>query len=857
VLLSRGSVRTGVVWAFPMAEIPPRRILETHTAEEALRQAARALFGSGLPTEHQPGCVVVVDTAAAAHPTIRVIREALGTRADTQVRVVSIVVGDTAGTQTTPGEGRVDTAGPVDASSPPSPPFAGPSSPSAGLSPSTAVTTTPTPPCAVPVAPAFSGLSGTTVRVQDLFNSPRAPQREVLTGEVAAALRSAVGRQVAGPTARALFVLDGGSLPLVALREWAASLQPDDLLLSIMHHDCGRGTQAASANTAASTAGTSAWLHQCAAAGLFCVADMMWRVEGGQATVSVMRRQDYSVTHPTPADLEALVALEHAAWPHAHLQASREELERRITACGDTCHVARDAADGTVCAAVYAQRINGVATLASATKASLPSLHSPQGRVLNLLAVVVLPRYQGRNLGNSMLDVVLQLSRPSGTFRMAAAVSPLKELHEIRGADIGAQVPDFVHGHPVPAWFVVQYPMAAAQPAADDGVRAQASHHNSVAVSLSAAVTVAERGDVESELRRIMGTLLTAGSTTTTTAAAAAGVDGSAARIGANTPFMDLGFDSLTSARFRSEVNAAFGLAGLAALPPTMMFDFPTLDKLTTAVSSALGLPPGTRSAASAAVATTTSPPAQVSDATGRCAFASEPLAIVAMACSFPGNQDGSHDAGHFWHTLTTSGTDAVDHVPFTRWDANEEKGRGVYCEQGGFIAGHDLFDPQFFGMSDRETVTMDPHQRQVLQVAYSTLHRGGYTKATLMDANIGVFVGASNTGWSATLEARKLQGEDVGGAMAGTGVAASILANRVSYTFGLTGPSMTVDTACSSSLVALHTACGALRNGDCEAALVAGVDLMLSPADVAMRCDARMLAKDGRCKTFDAAANG
>jgi acyl transferase domain-containing protein/SAM-dependent methyltransferase len=233
-----------------------------------------------------------------------------------------------------------------------------------------------------------------------------------------------------------------------------------------------------------------------------------------------------------------------------------------------------------------------------------------------------------------------------------------------------------------------------------------------------------------------------------------------------------------------------------------------------------------------------------------------EPIAIVGMACRFP----GASDVAAFWRLLR-DGVDAIREVPADRWDvatwydANPDAPGRTYTRHGGFLDDVRGFDAAFFGVSPREAVSMDPQQRLLLEVTWEALEDSGHAPARLAGSDAGVFVGMSNSDYGLLTGAHeRVERMD---AYHGTGSAFSVATGRLSYVLGLHGPSLTVDTACSSSLVAVHLACQSLRNGECRVALAGGVNLMLSPAATVKASRARMLAVDGRCKTFDAAADG
>lgn len=236
-------------------------------------------------------------------------------------------------------------------------------------------------------------------------------------------------------------------------------------------------------------------------------------------------------------------------------------------------------------------------------------------------------------------------------------------------------------------------------------------------------------------------------------------------------------------------------------------------------------------------------------------AVRSEPIAVVGMGLRFPGGAcDAESFAGLLW-----AGTDAVGDIPADRWSldalyAKDPDAPGkMTTRQGAFLEAVDQFDAEFFGISPREAASMDPQQRLMLEVSWEALEHAGHSPAGLAGTRTGVYLGICNSDYGRALLAQS----DRIDAYSSTGNAYSVAAGRLSYFLGLHGPSIAVDTACSSSLVALHLACQALRLGECDLALAGGSNLVLTPEMNISFSKARMMASDGRCKTFDAAADG
>lgn len=234
----------------------------------------------------------------------------------------------------------------------------------------------------------------------------------------------------------------------------------------------------------------------------------------------------------------------------------------------------------------------------------------------------------------------------------------------------------------------------------------------------------------------------------------------------------------------------------------------------------------------------------------------SEPIAVIGMGCRFPG---GADDPESFW-TLLRDGTDAIREVPVDRWpiddylDTNPDTPGTMSTRWGGFLDEVDRFDARFFRISPREAVSMDPQQRLLLEVSWAALEHAAIDPTRLSGTETGVFVGLTALDYAKVIYRDEVTRIDT---YCATGNVANVASGRLSYFYGLRGPSLTVDTACSSSLVAVHLACQSLRSGESELALAAGVNLMLAPDGSIAVSRAHMLSPDGRCKAFDQSANG
>ncbi|WP_432251155.1 amino acid adenylation domain-containing protein [Streptomyces sp. HNM1019] len=307
-------------------------------------------------------------------------------------------------------------------------------------------------------------------------------------------------------------------------------------------------------------------------------------------------------------------------------------------------------------------------------------------------------------------------------------------------------------------------------------------------------------------------------------------------RIGVNQNFFEIGGTSLRVVRVQTRLEELLGRPLLGA----KLFEHFTVKTLANYLSG------GTRTRQQA-----------VPDR--RRADQDEPIAVIGMACRLPGDANTPEE---YWELLERGGDGIVD-VPRDRWDADalysaDPAVPGTsYCGQGGFVRSIDLFDAALFGISPREARSLDPMQRMVLETTWEAFERAGYTMDRLRGSQTGTFIGIGKSsawreyGLTTAGGLSDLDGYVGSGSMGGT------MSGRVSYIFGLEGPTLTVDTACSSSLVTTHLACNALRGGECDLAVSAGVSLMLTPELHVEFSRLRGMSTDGRCRSFSSDTDG
>jgi acyl transferase domain-containing protein/GNAT superfamily N-acetyltransferase len=553
----------------------------------------------------------------------------------------------------------------------------------------------------------------------------------------------------------------------------------------------------------------------------------------------------YRLRHPRASDLAGLLALEAASWPPA-LRMPEPVLTARIMDA-PAHHLVLEL-DGQIAGAVYTQRIASIDALRAARFATVSTLACPDGPVVQLLGISVRPDVQDRGLGDALLAFVLSwcavtpgVEAVAGLtrcrdYQRAKPVSlddylarrdaeglvpdPVPRFHQSHGAKILGSVP---HYRPEDvdtdgAGVLIVYDLLDQLP--DGG-----AHRTVAAEGPMDPLSV-----VEASIRNLLG------------------ARGSS--YASDQPLRDIGLDSLDLMELRVVLGRRFN----TEIPAAFFFTHPTPN----AVAAALSDRPAPQAVDAAATPLRRAEPRNVPAADppsvrpGR-----EPIAIVGMACRFPG---GITDPDSFWRVLH-DGVDCIGAVPANRWDADlltaDEPGTPgrINSRFGGFIRDADRFDAAFFGIGRREALLLDPQQRLLLEVSWEALEHAGIDPRGMAGREVGIYLGLIAHDYELMqLRGRRLEEQ---GIYLCTGNAASVAAGRIGYFYDFHGPAMVVDTACSSSLVSVHLACQALREGEAEMAIAGGAHLVLAPELSVAYSQVRMLSPDGRCKTFDASADG
>jgi len=557
-----------------------------------------------------------------------------------------------------------------------------------------------------------------------------------------------------------------------------------------------------------------------------------------RATLTHFEKRNYRIRHAESRDLEILDQLESLCWSK-ETRTSKKRIHARIKAYPQGQFVLER--EGRVVGVIYSQRIESPERLQGETASRVHSLHTPFGEVVQLLAINIHPEFQNLSLGDQLLEFMLQRCSLMKGVKSVCGVTICKEYHS------GKSVPfaEYIHSR-------------------DEEGRIQdsvLSFHESHGASIEKALAGYRPKDVNNEgfgvlihydiHRRVPGKFKAQRKSEgqvsfsishssiqqfiRTTLLKYLGKEAEQA-FSVDRPLMEMGLDSADLLQLQAQIVQKYSVE----LEPAFFFQYNTPEKV-------IGYLEEKRSDE-----TQESPVLDtVSDGT-KTVLKSKDIAIVGMSCKLPGNINTPDE---LWKLLERKGN-GITELPQERFRWPEDidpQGKYQGINLGGFIQNIACFDAAFFRIAAKEAEGMDPQQRILLELAWACLEEGGINRDFLKGSNTGVFIGASGSDYARLLQEERIEVE----AHHGRGSSMAVLANRISYFFDFSGPSLQIDTACSSSLVAIHTAVQSLLLQECRQALVGGVHLICHPATSIAYYKAGMLARDGRCKPFDQKANG
>jgi acyl transferase domain-containing protein/acyl carrier protein/DNA-binding transcriptional regulator YhcF (GntR family) len=567
---------------------------------------------------------------------------------------------------------------------------------------------------------------------------------------------------------------------------------------------------------------------------------------------SHFEKRHYRVRPAHPDDLPDLYRLEALCW-NTELGTPKERLARRIKKYPQGQFVLES--EGRVLGVIYSQRIDNIEALSDRNTDDVEALHQANGPVVQLLAVNIDPAAQSKQLGDQLLEFMLQrcaaLSGVHSTigvtlckeFHKQSSASmkqyiqkrskqgvlrdPILRFHELHGAKIVNVMPQYRpcdlrnEGYGV----LVYYDLFNRKRREIGNRRDIPSNNNNngnpPSKDLSTQKTSVVRF-VESLIRQMLE-------------------EEEEITFSEETPLMELGLDSANLLMLSERISSKFN----EDLEPAFFFEHNTCKRIVSYFTNKMRPPKAPQERTRPVRHSSRDEVVPQSDLSNQ-------IAIIGISCRLPGEINNPQD---LW-TLLKNGESAIGKMPQGRWnwprdlDLNGEH-RGI--DRGGFLTDIACFDAPFFRLSPREAEAMDPQQRILLELAWAAFEDAGYSPDTLSRSKTGVFIGASGSDYRLLLEQNHATIES----HMGTGNSMAILANRISYFFDLRGPSLLIDTACSSSLVAVHEAVQAIRSGTCSQALVGGINIICHPGNTISYYKAGMLSQEGLCKTFDDGADG
>jgi acyl transferase domain-containing protein/acyl carrier protein/ribosomal protein S18 acetylase RimI-like enzyme len=638
------------------------------------------------------------------------------------------------------------------------------------------------------------------------------------------------------------------------------------------------------------------FLLAAAAAGLFSDPRSMrrypQRVDFTQISLHWFHQKPFAIRMGLESDLAELMRLEKACWGELSIDA--DEILARLLARPSGVFLMTDRATEEIVGALSTQRISSVEVLQNSQAANLSELADPEGRFLQLLALNVTPERQEQGIGELLLQFVKAYANLSDQYDEIVGITrcrssneesfeeycryvslcndssrpidPILRFHHEQGASIGEIIQGF---RPEDlsnfgCGILIRYPIREWRDVAGIS-HSSLKGFERVKIDDSNSADRVEL-EVESEIRQLL-------------------IGRSLTEFDANRPLVELGLDSLDIQELRLILSRRMG----RELNSEFFFNYPTPSKIQSAITAlmsdqetrqnkttlaSMGMKdsvtdstlddsaaPKTETDRTLSIANTGQPKRgnkipllPLMPNSNRLGSSPEPIAIIGMACRFPGNVNTPDE---FWNFLCSGRSGIID-VPKDRWnskdyyDANPDAPGKMWTTKGGFLRDIDTFDAAFFGISRREARMLDPQQRLLLETTWHALEDAGIVPKSLSGSATGVFVGIGGSDYFRYVMSERNNID----AYCATGTFQSTASGRLAYFYDLRGPCISVDTACSSSIAALHLACQSVRSGESQMAIVAGVNF-ISPEVSINFTKARMLSPDGICRTFDSNANG
>lgn len=568
-----------------------------------------------------------------------------------------------------------------------------------------------------------------------------------------------------------------------------------------------------------------------------------------QKALHQLEKRDYQVRQARAEDLGVLQSLEALCWEEG-LQTSAEGLAKRLQDYPEGQFVL--VFEEQVVGVIYSQRIADTRVLYGKNAANVAVLRRNDGPIVQLLAINISPQVQQRQWGDQLLEFMLQRCAVMHGVEAVAAVTLARDYHKQKQMPMGAYIhhrteqgwlaDPILHFHELHGADIIDLiPQYRPKDVKNEGFGVLVSYdiHHRKRRNIESRTSRNEAGGEAPSLPQREHTLEAISDYLEEAVKTILGPE-QECLFSKETPLMEMGLDSADFLGLREQIAVRFQ----TALEPTFFFQSKTPQDIISYFAKEMYPHPEKEAKATPLTATSV----QAAPSHSRQGH----IAIVGLACRLPG---GIETPQALWQLLK-NGESAVGSLPSGRWNwpadiDPDNRHRGI--DQGGFLDDIAGFDAAFFRLSTTEVESMDPQQRMLLELSWQVLEDAGYAPKDLKKSQTGVFIGASGSDYSYLLNQSPVSVE----AHFGTGSAMAVLANRISYFYDFYGPSLVVDTACSSSLVAVHKAVQSLRVGECDQVLVGGVHVMCHPANSLAYYQAGMLAKDGKCKTFDQQANG